>query len=244
MQDRLKKLEFTVMNLETAIDSLLAVPTDFHSTQTGFNGQVGRKQIFNDLLSTLKFELIIETGTYIGMTTGYMSQASGLPIHSAEVNPRFHSIAKLRLREFKNISLYNLDSREFLKTLAKDKALTKQRTFFYLDAHWYGDFPLREEIELIAEYWPEFVIMIDDFQIPGDAGYGYDDYGNGESLSIDYIEPLLKTKNLSTYFPSLMASRETGHKRGCTILVPESQSKRIDTIHSLKRYSLQRAAIA
>ena len=29
--------------------------------------------------------------------------------------------------------------------------------------------------------------MIDDFQVPDDSGYGYDDYGSGATLSRDYL---------------------------------------------------------
>jgi hypothetical protein len=54
--------------------------------------------------------------------------------------------------------------------------------FFHLDAHWEGDLPLQEEIEIILGRFPNFLIMIDDFRVPGDSGYGFDDYGRGKML--------------------------------------------------------------
>jgi hypothetical protein len=31
------------------------------------------------------------------------------------------------------------------------------------------------------------VAMIDDFRVPGDEGYAYDDYGPGKALTADYL---------------------------------------------------------
>jgi hypothetical protein len=43
--------------------------------------------------------------------------------------------------------------------------------FFYLDAHWNEDLPLAEEIDLIFSRSPCAVVMIDDFEVPGDPGF-------------------------------------------------------------------------
>ncbi len=200
------------------MDALLQRPIYVASDDVGFNGQQLRKDIFNDLLQAIHFECIIETGTFVGDTTGYMTASSRLPIHTTEANPRFHAIAKMRLAGFSSITYALSDSRQFLRSLA-DSPLVNQCAFFYLDAHWHEDLPLRDEIGLIATNWRQFVIMIDDFQVPGDDGYGYDRYGRNRALTLDYISDLIRTFDLVPYFPSLPSRAETGSRRGCVVLV-------------------------
>jgi hypothetical protein len=47
--------------------------------------------------------------------------------------------------------------------------------------------PLVDEIALAFRHWPEAVVMIDDFAVPGDPGYGFDVYGAGQALRLDYL---------------------------------------------------------
>ena len=67
----------------------------------------------------------------------------------------------------------------FLKVIAPDHIKSKHDVFFYLDAHSEKNFPFFEEIDLICSYWYNSVVMVDDFQVPGDKGYIFDDYGSG-----------------------------------------------------------------
>jgi hypothetical protein len=55
--------------------------------------------------------------------------------------------------------------------------------FFYLDAHWSEDLPLADETEFIIRNLNTFTIMIDDFEVPRDSGFAYNDYGPGKHLS-------------------------------------------------------------
>jgi hypothetical protein len=43
--------------------------------------------------------------------------------------------------------------------------------------------------------------MIDDFQVPDDNGYGYDDYGVGKALIRGYIAPLASQFDLAEFYP-------------------------------------------
>lgn len=205
------------------------VPSD----ENGFNGQVVRKQIFRELM-TLRFDAIVETGTFMGSTTGYMSEISGLPVQSCEARRLFHLAAKSRLSRFHNIRLVQSDSRVFLERLARG-ATAKQKVFFYLDSHWYKDLPLKEEIDIIGKHWKACVIMIDDFRVPGDGEYTYDDYGPGRALSLDLIEDVVKKHGLSRFVPRRPAAEETGAKRGCLILVtPGEFAERVSSMESLR----------
>ncbi len=237
LQKRLDRLEFAVKNLDTAIDTLVISPKYVAGPEIGFNAQRGRKQIFSDLVSSVPFQAIVETGTWLGNTTGFMAETARLPVHSCELNPRFHALAKMRLAGMEKTSLTLSDARKFLKHLIGGP-LADQRVFFYLDAHWYDDLPLAEELELIAGRWKNFVVMIDDFKVPTDPDYGYDDYGPGKRLEIDLLEPCIRKHSLSAFFPALPAQEESGARRGCVVLSsPGELARELSKIPSLKLWA-------
>lgn len=200
-----------------------------------FNGQAFRQEIFNDLTKKLKFEGIVETGTFRGITTAYMAEHSTAKIFSVESEPRFFHYAKLNLRRYKNVTVKNADSRAFLEGLITDASVPKRRVFFYLDAHWNEDLPLYEEVKLIDKNWNEVVIMIDDFEVPDDSDYKFDDYGNGKKLCLDYLGAELLA-NWTVYFPKGRGADDTGIKRGCVVLASKSLRSEVDGITSLRSY--------
>jgi len=199
-----------------------------------FNGQAGRQQIFRDLLNKGKFQAIIETGTYRGTTTQFLAEESNLPIYTVEAEPRYFHFSRFRLRRHRTVHLQMGDSRAFLEKLASDKIVPKSDVFFYLDSHWGEDLPLNEEVRSIAKSWRGVAIMIDDFQVPGDGDYLYDDYGPGKRLCLEDIGPLAPL-GLVPFFPTLPSEKETGRKRGCTVLADQSMTERVATIPSLRR---------
>ena len=198
-----------------------------------FNGQVGRSKIFQELIANIRFNAIIETGTFRGTTTEFLATESKLPVYTVEAEPLYHHFSKLRFRRFPSVSLERLDSRIFLETLSRNPAVPKENVFFYLDAHWKDDLPLREEIVLIDKSWRGVVIMVDDFQVPGDPGYGYDDYGPDKSLTLEYLAPLVSL-GFQTFFPTLLSAEETGRKRGCVVLADSQLADRVKKIKALK----------
>jgi hypothetical protein len=98
-----------------------------------------------------------------------------------------------------------------------------KRLFFYLDAHWYADLPLEGELDIIATDWKHFVIMIDDFEVPGDEGYGYDSYGANQTLTFDRFSVVFRKHQLVPFSPCLSSEEETGIKRGCVVLARERE---------------------
>jgi hypothetical protein len=77
---------------------------------------------------------------------------------------------------------------------------------FYLDAHWRDHVPLGEELALIAGRCEQAVILIDDFMIPWNSDFLYDEYPTMR-IDLDVINTSLKalrpdtTVFLPTYFP-------------------------------------------
>ena len=107
-----------------------------------------------------------------------------------------------------------------------------ESVFAYLDAHWEEDLPLAQELEIIASNWSHAVVMIDDFRVPGDEGYGYDDYGPGKALTADYL-PFGALTDWSILYPLAASEEETGARRGCCVLASPAMS-RVVQIPSLR----------
>jgi hypothetical protein len=187
-----------------------------------FNGQPARRQLFELIVERIKPAAVIETGTAFGATTQFMAQTK-LPIFSVEEHPRRHGFARAKFRRQRNVMLFHQDSRSALRTLFDGalSGLTSRPLFFYLDAHWNEDLPLAEELEIILQRCSSSVIMLDDFQVPNDAGYRYDDYGPGKALTADYIAPAITAHGLCAFYPTTHSSDEGGARRGCVVLVKD-----------------------
>ena len=184
------------------------------------NGQVGRQAIFLDLLHRVAPVAVIETGTFRGNTTEWLARNFSGPIVTCEKERIYFLQAQARLSRFPNVALMQEDSRSCLsKVLSSYKE--NSRTLIYLDAHWERDLPLREELQIIFSCQPKAVVVIDDFRVPDDVGYGWDDYGPGKSLEIDYLKGVVPD-GTQIFFPRLRSGEETGAVRGACIIATES----------------------
>lgn len=177
------------------------------------NGQEHRRAIVRALARAVDFDRVLETGTYRGTSTEFFAAVFGTPVDTVEGNLRNFTFSSRRLGAQPKVTVHLGDSRSFLRSLS---ATSSEAVFIYLDAHWEEDLPLREELEIIRATWPRAVVMVDDFQVPGDSGYTYDDYGPGKALVESYLPPL---EGWALHYPSLVATKETGARRGCCVLV-------------------------
>lgn len=192
-----------------------------------FNGQKFRQRILFDLLYCFPVTAIVETGTFRGTTTAFFA-ATALPVYTTEIHRRFFWYSRLHFLFNRNlIHLYNKDSRSFLRALSEDPSVPKDSVFFYLDAHWGEDLPLREELEIIFSKWSRPIVMIDDFAVPA-TDYGFDSYGPDKTLNLKYLESAVSTYKLSVFFPAATPSEETGTKRGSVVLCPEALGLEVD----------------
>jgi hypothetical protein len=62
--------------------------------------------------------------------------------------------------------------------------------------------------------------VIDDFEVPGDPGYGFDDYGPGRCLTAAIL-PEEVMAGRSALYPSVPSAEETGARRGCVVIVDD-----------------------
>ena len=174
----------------------------------------------------------METGSFRGSTTLFLAQnGNAASVYSCESDGRTFHFAKCRLGGVPKAFLFHADSPKFLRDL---KIGRRARVFFYLDAHWGEDLPLQRELALILEQFETFVIMIDDFEVPGDPGYGFDDYGAGKRLSLRDF-PLDRDRRVTCYLPSVPSSQETGLKRGAIVAASQNLTTLIDGIAAFRR---------
>jgi hypothetical protein len=203
---------------------------------TTFTSQKKRKQIFEELIQKIKFEMIIETGTFRGTTLEYFHDVSGLPCISIEKNKRYFGYSFIRFFLNNNVKIYNNDSRYIINKLTQHKSLTQVKTLFYLDAHWNSDLPLFEELELILSNWKNYIIFIDDFEVPMDAGYGFDNYGKGKKLSLEYLLGL-PLDDVSLFFPNIDSQIETGRRKGYIIICNDELANMLYSLKNIIKYN-------
>lgn len=193
----------------------------FLTLLTPMNGQEGRRAITKAIISACRISRIVETGTLRGTTTEWFAQF-GIPVVTCEIDRRHAAFSARRLRPLPNVTIEQCNSVDLLGRLAKQDIDRFAPTLFYLDAHWYEYLPLRDELGLVLRNFRKAVVLVDDFAVPDDPGYHFDDYGPGKRLSLDYVQ----ASNLPahfTYFPSMPSQQETGMRRGCVVLTTDAE---------------------
>ena len=182
-----------------------------------FNGQKIRTKMVNNIIEKFSPELIIETGTYFGNTLEHFL-SYGVPVYSIEINSEFYFVAKSRFIDNHNLYLYNSDSVSELKKIKKES----QRAFVYLDAHWYKELPLDEELRILEKY-REVVIVIDDFQVPENSLWKFDNY---DKTQLD-IQNVSIPDSFKLYFPNYDPIDDGGFMTGCLVLAKGTKSNKV-----------------
>lgn len=208
-------------------------PSLWNSWGGPMNGQARRQELMQELVAAIPFALAVETGSYRGTTTGFLHDLVGT-VKTVEANARFHTFTRWRFLGTPGVKVHKGDSRQFLLQIAEASDRRCDPTLFYLDAHWENDLPLREEVEIIAKNWRRAVIVIDDFRVPDDSGYGFDDYGPGGTLEASYL-PLHDLEGWRVFYPSSPAESETGARRGCCVLASPLLAAVVDDNSLLRR---------
>jgi hypothetical protein len=198
------------------VDNLQAAP----SWVLPMNSQVARTEPARQLIRQCGIARVVETGTYRGTTTEFFAQF-GVPVTTIEKDPDYVLLARARLDKYKNVDLGEVDSVIALRALAQKLTDRAAPTLFYLDTHRQEQLPLREEAELALANFPKAVLMVDDFEVPDDPGYGFDDYGPGKRLCLGYLQQA-KLPPVYIYFPATPSQRETGARRGCVVITADA----------------------
>lgn len=182
------------------------------------NGQAIRRRTFEHLVGRFCPDALVETGTFLGFTTHYLAD-QGVPVYTVEHSPGYFHLSRASLRGLGNVRMILGDSAAALRALSRQRPF--ERPLLYLDAHWTERLPLAEELECIGQTWEEALVMIDDFRVPGQPGYGFDTYG-GTALELERFD----LDGALAAFPSAPPEQETGGRRGTAYLArgPEAQA--------------------
>jgi len=133
------------------------------------------KETISDLIKLYNINCIIETGTNIGDTTEKLAiNYPNIEIHTLEINKEFYSASSNRLSKYTNVLCHLGSSDTVLKELLP--TLLSKKILFYLDAHWYDYWPLKNELLVISTHLKDnSIIIIDDISVPnltpGMTGY-------------------------------------------------------------------------
>jgi hypothetical protein len=203
-----------------------------------FNGQARRIEMVRDMFATVDFRVVVETGTYRATTALFLKELSDSPLATIEAQSRYYHYASRRLRGVPNITLLHSDSPRALRVLAAQRPWNSNPAFFYLDAHWLDSLPLIGELQMISRGWADYAVLVDDFKVPDDPGYAYDDYGPSGVLELPLLEPI-STSPVAVYLPAAHSSTETGARRGSVVLATTgSVDDRLQRLASLRRIGL------
>ncbi len=185
-----------------------------------FHGDNHLIGLFDELLP--RSSSFVETGSAEGRTVAYVAQRfPGMRVFSCEIHPPSLAKARARCAQLRNVEISSTRSPEFLhELLTKTPAIKSEVTTYWLDAHWDGYWPLLDELRFLFAHVDRAFIAIDDFKVPSRSEFGFDCYG-GQECSLDYIAPVLRTREHSIILPKYgMDSKVLNQLRGtCTIIV-------------------------
>ncbi len=157
-----------------------------------FSGCNYSRKLVSKLLTDLNIQQFVETGTHLGNTTEYISYMFPHTIvKTIEIDQNKYNFVKKRLSKYKNTECILGSSNEELQKFDK-KGLS---TMYYLDAHWTGYNPLKDELKCIESKTDgRDVIVIDDFCVPL-RNFFHDTAPEGGVLDFNYIKNCLNWDN-------------------------------------------------
>ena len=157
---------------------------------------------WDNIIQKYNCDVFVETGTFLGETTEYMAlMYPNMKIITSEINPRYFEFSKNVLSKYPNIEMFLENSVNVIEKLDEKYNCP----FFYLDAHWEQDVPLKKELKNINRG----IVCIHDFDI-GVKNYGYDTYGN-IPFNKDYIKDVIDGRTIYCNNPSSFYPLQKGN---------------------------------
>jgi predicted O-methyltransferase YrrM len=184
-----------------------------HWSVQPFNGQAKRLATIYSVIKAFEPTTCIETGTFIGSSTPYLCSLSGSKTFTVEIDKRTALKAKERFslnHPSLPISLIIGDSAIEISKILAELDPDKERVLAYLDAHWLDAIPTKTELQELINWGGSWVAIIDDFKIPDDTGYAFDEYGDVQ-IGISQVPT---QSELIICVPSFKSSEESGARRG------------------------------
>jgi hypothetical protein len=230
-------MSFVPASVKGSLRHARGLHSDFYPFGFAMNGQTARLEAVRQIFYRCGIRAIIETGTFRGTTTEWLA-GFGVPVMTIESHAPAFEFAVRRLRRFKNVSVRLGSSSDILLDHLPSVGRATS-TMIYLDAHWGVHLPLAEELAAICRCLDRFVVIVDDFEVPGDPGYTFDDYGPGKALTADYLDSCAG-RGLARFYPSVPSKEETGSRRGSIVLTGDAAFiETLSTIALLRQSALR-----
>ena len=170
-------------------------------SEAGFHGDLVYQKCVALLLEIVPFTVAVETGTWQGNSTVFMSEHFKKQIITCEVIGMYYRECKLKLRNIENIKIIEGSSPSVLEDVTRDSQLF-ETPFFFLDAHWFDYWILEEELKILGGL-KKWVAVIDDFEVPDRPEFKYDKWTRGDQEiknSFQFIKPLLVSRGANFNF--------------------------------------------
>jgi hypothetical protein len=160
------------MSLERVYDRFYRIPRAGAAELSDGGGPFGfdihAAIAFDFLVERYDCDAIIETGCNHGDTTHFLAECyPHLAILTCDVVGRYVDFVRERMGRYPGVTVDLCDSADLVKAVQGQF----RRPIYFLDAHWYEEWPLARELESIQRG----VVVVDDFDI-GNPRYGYDEY--------------------------------------------------------------------
>ena len=200
------KFWFQVMAIKSFSNTIctLADLLDFGKKHKvlGFNRECIRAFIISKLYSSYNCSAFVETGTFYGHTSAYVRKTFKTSVYTSEINTTHYFVSKLNLIWFAGIISTLSNSSEFVANIC-NKGTLGDNPMFYLDAHFYEHMPLPDELLNIGNLCEKAIIVIDDFLIPSQPEFLYDEYP-GIRIDLELVETTLSQirKDIDVYLPN------------------------------------------
>lgn len=177
----------------------------------GFHGDKYLIELVELLIK--KCSHFVETGANVGTTLRFVADRNPhLECYSCEPDLLAYKLLKKNISGFTNCNVKRMYSEDFLMDLFKNTGIVNEMPVFWLDAHGYGfPWPLKNEISLITNSVMKAFILIDDFKVPDNDSFLFDEY-NGQVCSYEYIQNSLNSsKGYRFWYPSYSDRTSTHH---------------------------------
>lgn len=184
------------------------------------NGDTVLQDMVRNLVKSADIQVIVETGTHVGWSTGFFSDLVPSVI-TTEISEKWQAEAKALLSGRGNIHFATGDSASYLEE--RLPSLGSQRVLFFLDSHFNNDMSLERELRAIRDSKVIPYILIHDFMVPGRNDLGYDSW-DGKEYRLESFEKIIRDIYLSRGYSGYKGYYNVGSargQRGCIILEPE-----------------------
>lgn len=181
-----------------------------------FNGDSYMAKEFLKLKNKYGIINAVETGSCIFSTSKWLGQ-NFENVYTFEHNKGFYDENIYKVSDLPNVKAYNMKSVEGIKSIINE---LNGPTIFYLDAHWFDECPINEEIDAISELNYPHVIVIHDFKTNNpQMGFDKFSFNGGFDLDLNLIY-----SNLEKIYPEgikFYYNKEAeAHMRGVIYILP------------------------